>query len=154
MIFDSIRNFGKYLSLHPHFKDVDDFIKNNDISEMPEGRHQVNGHGAFVLVKEYFTKEISEAFLECHRKFIDIQILAKGAERIGVCNKDGCAEFPYDADKDLQKLEGELNFIKMNLDSFVIFFPDDAHMPELNLSDSQEKVKKIVFKVPVAGFAL
>lgn len=149
MIFDSLKNFGNYLSLHPHFKDVYDFINKNDMETVAEGRHKINGNGAFLLVKEYLTKDPSETFIECHRKFIDIQLLAKGVERIGICNKDGCREFPYDADKDLQKLEGELNFIKLGLNSFAIFFPDDGHMPELNNSDSQEKVKKIVFKVPV-----
>lgn len=151
MIFDSIKNFSNYLPLHPHFKDVYEFIRKNDMLNMAEGRHEVNGHGAFVLIKEYVTKDISETFLECHRKFIDIQILAKGIERIGICNKDGCREFPYDADKDLQKLEGELSFIKLDLGFFAIFFPDDGHMPELNQSNSREKVKKIVFKVPISS---
>jgi biofilm protein TabA len=119
------------------------------MATMAEGRHEVNGHGAFVLIKEYLTKDISETFLECHRKFIDIQILSKGLEKIGVCNKDGCKELSYDADKDLQKLEGELDFIKIDRNSFVIFFPDDGHMPELKYGNAPEKVKKIVFKVPV-----
>jgi YhcH/YjgK/YiaL family protein len=149
MIFDSIKNFGKYLPLHPQFKDVHDFINKNDLAAVADGRHEVNGLGAFVLVKEYLTKDISEAFLECHRKFIDIQLVAKGTERIGVCCKDGCREFPYDMEKDLQKLEGEMDFIKLNPNSFTIFFPHDGHMPELNQSDSQINVKKIVFKVPV-----
>jgi len=148
MVFDSIENFGNYLSLHPHFNDVYDFIKGKNIPEMAEGRYEVNSHGAFVLVKEYVTKDISETFVECHRKFIDIQILLKGIERIGICNKTECKGYAYDPDKDLQKLEGELNFIKMDKNYFVIFFPQDGHMPELNYGDLQEKVKKIIFKVP------
>lgn len=149
MIFDSVKNFRNYLCLHQHFNDVYDFIKKNDMLSMADGRYEVNGHGAFVLVKEYITKDSSETFIECHRKFIDIQILLKGVERIGVCNKAGCKESDYDAEKDLQKLKGELSFIKMDSNSFAVFFPDDGHMPELNYNNLKEKVKKMVFKVPV-----
>ena len=148
MIYDSLGNFGNYLCLHPHFNDVYDFIKGKNMPDMAEGRYEVNGHGAFVLIKEYVTKDISETFVECHRKFIDIQILLRGMERIGICNKAVCKEYAYDADKDLQKLEGELSFIKMDRNSVAIFFPDDGHMPELTYGDLKEKVKKIVFKVP------
>jgi YhcH/YjgK/YiaL family protein len=149
MVFDSMENFSNYLCLHPHFNNVYDFIKGNNMPDMAEGRHKVNSHGAFALVKEYVTKDISETFVECHRKFIDIQILLKGIERIGICSKAECKEYAYDPDKDLQKLEGELNFIKMDLKSFAIFFPSDGHMPELKYGDLKEKVKKIVFKVPI-----
>ena len=149
MIFDSMENFSNYLCLHPHFNNVYDFIKGHNMPDIAEGRHEVNGHGAFALVKEYVTKDISETFVECHRKFIDIQILLKGTERIGICSKAECKEYAYDPDKDLQKLEGELNFIKMDLNSFAIFFPSDGHMPELKYGDLKEKVKKIVFKVPI-----
>lgn len=148
MVFDSIENFSNYLCLHPHFNNVYDFIKGNNMSDMAEGRYEVDSHGAFALVKEYVTKDLSETFVECHRKFIDIQILLKGIERIGICNKAECKEYAYDPDKDLQKLDGELSFIKMDRNYFAIFFPHDGHMPELKYGDLQEKVKKIVFKVP------
>ena len=148
MVFDSMENFNNYLCLHPHFNNVYDFIKRNNMPDMAEGRYEVNGHGAYALVKEYVTKDISETFIECHRKYIDIQILLIGMERIGICNKAECKEYAYDPDKDLEKLEGELNFIKMDRKSFAIFFPCDGHMPELKYGDLQEKVKKIVFKIP------
>jgi YhcH/YjgK/YiaL family protein len=149
MIYDSIVNFGDYLSLHPHFKSVHAFMKENNPASMAQGKYEVNNQGVFVLISEYNTKEISEGFIECHRKYIDIQILLEGRERIGICNILECKEYPYDPDKDLQKLAGEVSFIKMAPKHFAIFFPRDGHMPQIKYGDLTEKVKKVVFKVPI-----
>ncbi|MBU2621706.1 MAG: YhcH/YjgK/YiaL family protein [Proteobacteria bacterium] len=149
MIYDSLVNFGDYLCLHPHFKSVYTFIKENNTAAMAEGKYEVNNQGAFVLISEYNTKEISEGFIECHRKYIDIQILLEGRERIGICNILECKEYPYDPDKDLQKLAGEVSFIKMVPKHFVIFFPRDGHMTQIKCGDFPQKVRKVVFKVPI-----
>ncbi|RPJ16919.1 MAG: DUF386 domain-containing protein [Desulfobacteraceae bacterium] len=153
MIYDSINNFTDYFSLHPHFRTAYDFMKKNDPSSMAEGKCEVNNNGIFALISEYNTKVISEAFIECHRKYIDIQILLEGREKIGVCNIQDCREYPYDSEKDLQKLAGEVSLINMIPGRFVIFFPRDGHMPQIQYGDFPEKVKKVVFKVPVEGFA-
>ena len=149
MIYDSLDNFGDYLCLHPHFKSVHAFIKKNNPAAMAEGKYEVNNQGAFALLSEYITKEISECFIERHRKYIDIQILLEGRERIGICNILECKEYPYDPDKDFQKLAGEVSFIKMAPNRFAIFFPRDGHMPQIKCGDLTERVKKVVFKVPI-----
>jgi len=149
MIYDSLGNFSNYLCLHPHFKSVHAFMKENNPASMAQGKYEVNDQGAFVLISEYNTKEISEGFIECHRKYIDIQILLEGRERIGICNILECKEDPYDPEKDLQKLAGEVSFIEMAPNRFAIFFPCDGHMPQIKYGDLTEKVKKLVFKVPI-----
>jgi len=122
-------------------------MKNNNPATMAVGKYEVNNQGTFALVMEYITKEISECFIECHRKYIDIQLLSEGREKIGICNIMECKEDPYDPDKDLQKLVGEVSFINMIPDRFAIFFPRDGHMPQIKYGDFPEKVKKVVFKV-------
>lgn len=149
MIYDSLGNLSDYLCLHPYFKNVYEFIKDNNLSAMAEGKYEVDKEGVFALISEYNTKEISEGFIECHRKYIDIQILLEGRERIGICNILECKEYPYDPDKDLQKLAGEVSFMKMSPDRFAVFFPRDGHMPQINYGDLRERVKKAVFKVPI-----
>jgi len=149
MVYDSLGNFGDSLCLHPHFKSIHTFIKEKNPAKMAEGKYEVNNHGVFALISEYNTKELSECFIECHRKYIDIQILLEGRERIGICNILECKEYPYDPDKDLQKLAGEVSFIKMAPNRFAIFFPSDGHMPQIKYGDLPERVKKVVFKVPI-----
>ncbi len=151
MVFDRLENFPLYLPLHAHFVDVWAFLKGNDPDNLPSGRHDINDRGAFALVSEYVTRPPAESFIECHRKYIDIQTLTRGAEAVGVCSRAACLELPYDADKDFLKLEGQTDRLTLRSGYFAIFFPDDGHMPMLQLGDQPEPVKKLVFKIPVAA---
>jgi YhcH/YjgK/YiaL family protein len=150
MIFDRLDNFPLYLPLHPHFADVWAFLEENNPDSLPPGRHEVNTRGTFVLVSEYATRQLAESFIECHRNYIDIQLLTRGAEAVGICNRIACREFPYDSEKDFLKLEGPTDRLTLNPGSFAVFFPDDGHMPMLQLEDTPVQVKKVVFKVPVS----
>jgi YhcH/YjgK/YiaL family protein len=150
MIFDRLDNFPLYLPLHPHFAEVWAFLEENDPDSLPPGRHEVNTRGTFVLVSEYATRPLAESFIECHRNYIDIQLLTRGAEAVGICNRSACREFPYDSEKDFLKLEGPTDRLTLNPGSFAVFFPDDGHMPMLQLEDTPLQVKKVVFKVPIS----
>jgi len=151
MIFDRLDNFPLYLPLHPHFADVWAFLKGNEPDTLPPGRHEVNDRGAFALVSEYATRPLAESFIECHRTYIDIQLLTRGAEAVGICCRNACRELPYDAEKDFLKLEGPTDRLTLKPGSFAVFFPDDGHMPMLQLDEMPAQVKKVVFKVPVAA---
>jgi YhcH/YjgK/YiaL family protein len=149
MILDSLDNFDKYICVHQGLKDAASFIGRDDLAELPSGKYEIGKNGVFALVSEYETKEISQCFIECHRKYIDIQFILTGQEKIGVCNKKDCAEDEYDEDRDFQKLHGEVDFINLTPGMFAIFFPHDGHMPLAQYADKPETVKKIVIKVPV-----
>ncbi|MCU7490808.1 MAG: YhcH/YjgK/YiaL family protein [Bacteroidota bacterium] len=148
MVFDSISNFYNYVSIHPQFSSVSGFLSVVNIAALPAGRHFVNEDGAFANVDEYKTKDISEGFIEFHKKYIDIQIILRGKEKIGICNKDSARELEFNEEKDFGKLEGKADFITLNENYFVIFFPHDGHMPQI-MAESPESVKKMVIKVPV-----
>lgn len=151
MIYDSLNNFGLYLCMHPQFTDVLSFLQNHEppLSALPPATYTINSSGAFALVSDYMSKPESEGFLEYHRKFIDIQILIEGRERIGVAHRDNCVEQSYLEEKDFGKLDGTVDYIMMNTHNFAIFFPQDAHMPQISCEDRSERVKKVVFKIPV-----
>jgi biofilm protein TabA len=151
MIYDSLNNFGMYLCLHPHFTGVLAFLKTHEgiLSDLMPGSYDINSRGAFASVSEYESKPESEGFLEYHRKYIDIQIIIEGREKIGVAQKDNCRDQGYLEEKDLGKLEGASDFILLDTSNFAIFFPQDAHMPQISCSDQRGKVKKVVFKIPV-----
>ena len=82
MIFDTLANAQKYYSLHSRFEDAFEFI-NKAISEnLPVGRYELDGKNLFALVQEYTTKNPEEAKNEAHRKYIDIQCVLSGEERM------------------------------------------------------------------------
>lgn len=149
MILDSLDNLNKYLCIHQDFIDAAGFIGRQDLAELPSGKYDIGNRGVFALVSEYKTKEITQCFIECHRKYIDIQMILTGREKIGVCNKKDCAEEAYIDDRDFQKLHGEVGFINLTPGMFAIFFPHDGHMPQAQYADKPETVKKIVIKAPV-----
>lgn len=151
MIFDRLENFPLYLPLHPHFADVQTYLQTCEPDALPVGRHEVNERGAFVLVSEYVTRSLAESFIECHRHYIDIQLLTRGAEGVGICSRSSGRELPYDAEKDFLKLEGATDLLTLRAGSFAIFFPDDGHMPMLQLAAGPKPVKKLVFKIPLAA---
>lgn len=151
MVYDSLNNFGMYRCLHPHFADVLDFLKKHEdaLPALISESYDINSSGAFASVSEYESKPESEGFLEYHRKYIDIQIVVAGKEKIGIARKDHCRDLGYEEERDLGKLDGIADFITMDVSNFAVFFPQDAHIPQISCSDQREKVKKVVFKIPV-----
>lgn len=146
MILDSISRFENYQSVHPLFSLVLQYLKSGQLNRLSMGNHEI-GQGARVGINKYMTK--SDSFVECHHRFIDIQMILSGVEKIGYTQKENCHQFPYEEDKDLQVLQGECDFFTIKPGMFVVFFPDDGHMPCIQEDSDPVEVTKVVFKIPV-----
>lgn len=145
MIIDNLSNAEKYISLHKDFKLVFDFLKNNDLSKLECGKHQLRGEEVFFNLQEYETKPTQK--LEAHKKYIDIQVVAIGEEFMGYTNIENTSlSEEYDAEKDVMFLTGNVDKLLATNKNFLIFYPEDAHMPALAV-DKQSKVKKAIFKI-------
>lgn len=149
MIFDALENLHIYTGIHPGFAHVQQFLSMTDLKSLAVGTYQVNEQGLFASVNEYTTKNMEDSFIECHSKYIDIQIITCGVEKIGVTQKKFCQHEPYMEENDLQKLTGSVDFITLFPSMFALFFPHDAHEPGVISGESPVSVKKIVFKIPV-----
>ncbi|MEZ4387016.1 MAG: YhcH/YjgK/YiaL family protein [Candidatus Krumholzibacteriia bacterium] len=147
MIHDRLENFGLYVGVHPLFGHVAAALASGRLTALGVGEHDL-GRGVRVGVSEYLTRPPGEGVLECHRRCVDIQIVASGRERIGVRHRDGCAAADYDEARDFQALVGEHDLLTLEPGSFMIFLPDDAHMPQLAVG-APAPVRKLVVKVPV-----
>ena len=147
MILDSLKNKEQYVALHPRFKQVFDYIDNNDVAALECGRHDIDGDNIFVNVQELDLKARSEARLELHRTYIDIHLLLKGpAEEFGWSEKTDClkAEAEFDEQKDVQFFTDEPQcFYSVGEGQFSILFPEDGHAPMLG----EGHVKKCIFKI-------
>lgn len=151
MIFDNLSNCGIYAVSHPLFREAFDFLGRPDLSSLQCGKIDIGTHGVFALLQEYDTRSVVEAFVECHRKYIDIQFIVRGEERMGFGMLPAAAEVSYDPEKDLGVTECRLDYLVIHEREFAIFFPQDAHSPGLDLEDGKRKVRKVCVKVPVAG---
>jgi YhcH/YjgK/YiaL family protein len=77
-------------------------------------------------------------------------MVVNGVEQIGICNKSECRSIEaFNAEKDLEKLEGKIDLITLRTGYFAVFFPQDGHVPGLKMGNKENRVKKVVFKVPV-----
>lgn len=147
MILDSLKNAAQYYSLHPRFKTVFDYIASHDLAAMECGRHDIDGDNIFVNVQELDLRPESEARLELHRKYIDIQLLLEGTDEIfGWSEKIDCVkpEAEFDVEKDVQFFTDVPQcFYSVKKGQFSILFPEDGHAPMLG----KGHVKKCIFKI-------
>jgi YhcH/YjgK/YiaL family protein len=86
--------------------------------------------------------------LEAHRRYIDIQMVMRGSEKMGYAHISGARpKSMYDEAKDIIFLDGNTDTLTVDATLFLIFYPQDAHMPALNVGAHPQQVKKAVFKV-------
>ena len=149
MILDSLKNKAQYAALHPRFKTVFDFFDNNDVAALPCGRHDIDGDNIFVSVQELDLRDVKDARLELHRKYIDIQLLLCGPEEgFGWSEKKDCLtpETEFDEAKDIQLFTDIPQcFYTVGQGQFTILFPEDGHAPMLG----EGHVKKCIFKIAI-----
>jgi YhcH/YjgK/YiaL family protein len=149
MVFDQLENAAQYVSLHPRLAKAFDYLRGTDLAQLSIGRHDIVGDEVFALVQEYRTRADAEGFWESHRRYIDVQYVASGAERMGYANIGKLkARQAYDVDKDLLIYDGQGDFFVVTAGMFTIFKPQDAHMPCLSPGEPTT-VRKVVIKVAV-----
>jgi len=149
MIYDSIKNLKLYTALGKRFKEAEEFIAGKHFKKTA-GRYELK-NGMYYMVQDYETKPDAEGFFESHKKFIDLQYIVKGKERHEVANSSTLkVRNRYDAEKDLVVYDGSGFGVILDKGYFVIYFPEDAHMPNMRVDKKPEKMLKVVFKIPVA----
>ncbi len=129
------------------------YLKNTDFSTMEKGVHEVQSKDILAIVDELTTKPVHELRPESHRRYIDVQYVWQGHERMGVTNDTGKYEVVEDRLKkdDVQFFRSVENetFIDVPIGTFAIFFPTDIHRPGC-IIDTPAEVKKVIMKVAVA----
>ena len=151
MIIDTLDHCRMYENLNPRFKAAFDFLQRPDIDTLPLGRIELDGKNLFAMIQTYETKSIQEGKLEAHKKYIDIQVLLQGQEFIGYAPLGGQpVAKAFDVEKDIGFYDGEAWFTLLRKGMFMVFFPQDAHLPG-RYTEKPLSVKKIVLKVAVSS---
>ena len=149
MILDKIENAGLYNGLSPLIDEGLKFITENDFRQIEPGKFYLKDTLLYAMVNEYMTKPANECKPEAHRKYIDIQFLVSGEEKIGFgtyYQQQPSEE--YNPEKDIVFFQEELPCFNIKEGQFAIFFPDDVHQPGIAVNDLSN-VKKVVVKVAV-----
>ena len=147
MIFDDFKNFDLY-NISPEIKN---FILNID-KDIKAGKYEIS-ENAYINIDEYETRDENTIKLEAHRKYIDIQFLIDGAERIYTTDIEGLeVSEKYNDEKDVefyQTPKRPLNLSYLTKNKFILLYPDDAHSPCINFDNLTRKVKKAVVKIKI-----
>lgn len=149
MIFDHIRNLGRYTAL-PFAGEIERFIADRDCSKIPDGEIEILGRDLFVRVAEYPTGPASEKKFEAHRIYADLQFVVSGREVMGVSLETaGRVAIPYDAKADILFVEEpEVSFpVTVSAGQFTVFYPGELHKPGCLAEGISGRVKKLVFKI-------
>jgi YhcH/YjgK/YiaL family protein len=149
MILDTLANADRYLALHPLFPRAFEFLRNTDLAALAPGRHVIDGEALFAIVEACPGRSRTEAKLECHRRYIDIQLVLEGTDEMGWRSLGECHApvDDYSVERDIRFFEDTpASWVATPAGSFCIFFPEDAHAPLV----SDGLVRKVVVKIAVA----
>ncbi len=128
-------------------------LRKLSLTDMPVGKYTIDSE-AYFTIQEYMTKNEVNCKFEAHKKYIDVHYMICGSERIKVCSCEKLnldTSYASDADVSLwvssDSLLSELEIV-LDSNSYVVLFPEHAHMPGLSVN-SEMKVKKAVLKVRI-----
>ncbi|OAQ40541.1 hypothetical protein A5893_06230 [Pedobacter psychrophilus] len=127
-----------------------EFMKNNDLEKMAPGKYPIDGENAYASITEIVDKPIEKTNWESHKKYIDLQYIISGTEKIGLApSATATITKPYNSEKDVANYKIDDGIFDIATPKvFYLFFPSNAHRP--NIMVNEEKVKKLVIKIKVA----
>ena len=152
MLLDTLPNAACFDALHPLFPEAFRFLRQPGLAAMPDGRHDILGHGRLcALVQSYETRPLDGGLLEGHRQCVDIQFILAGRETIGWAPfENQPVATPHDAARDIAFYHGPFQSLRLRANDFMILWPADLHLPMRHFAGVAEPVRKIVLKVRLA----
>jgi biofilm protein TabA len=148
MIIDKIDNIHRYLALAKGFPKAIEFLSRTDWNQLPADKYEIDNDRVYAMLAKEPGRKKGGALLEIHENYIDIQLVLAGTDEMGWKPASSC-EHPageYDIESDIQFFEDDPDFwIPVKQGFFVIFFPEDAHLPMI----SAGQIHKVVVKVAV-----
>lgn len=148
MIIDKLDKWKCY-SFGPAWNQAIEFLASLS-PDSEEKKYELQGKDIFAEVMRYETRSKDISVFETHRKYVDVQAVLSGREKIEIISRDELiVDTAYDESKDAElykRISGQTQ-IELSPGTFALFFPHDAHMPCLMAGNTAESVKKVVVKI-------
>jgi biofilm protein TabA len=147
----NIQEFAwQYHQNKKHWDEAFAFLKSHDLNSLTKGKYPIDSNFVYASVTEDPSKDMDKTSWESHRKYIDLQYVISGEEKMGLLPVVKAQVIkPYDENKDVANYVGDGPLQTATPQSFFIFFPTDAHRPNIT-PGGNKVVKKIVIKVTAA----
>ena len=147
MILDSLKNSALYENVNPRMKKAFELLASTDWTTMETGIHELDGKDIYVNVMERELKQKSDAKLEVHNEYIDIQVLVTGKEETFGWSERKDLRMPqgeFNAEKDIQFFDDvPQTYYTLRPGQFTVLFPEDGHAPMVG----EGTMRKIIVKV-------
>ena len=103
MILDAVSRLDRYAALNPLFLRAAEYLRRSDLNLMADGRYEISGEDAFLTLTRSSLRLSTEASLEAHRLYADIQIVLSGEEGYGWRSVASCTapRGTYCAERDI-----------------------------------------------------
>ena len=126
------------------------FLRDSDLTMLKPGKYPIDDDNAYASITEAPSKDFDKTTWESHRRYIDLQYIIKGKEKIGVAPVSTATVIkPYNEKSDAANYTADGQFYIAEPGTFYLFFPQDAHRPSIKV-DGYDVVKKLVIKIKVA----
>jgi YhcH/YjgK/YiaL family protein len=149
MIFSSIESNDTFAAYPEVIREVIEYLKRHDFVNAEPGTYEIQGNDIYAQVFDARTGRTEDIKPESHRRYLDIQFLAAGEEKLGFAPLDDeCEIDEHIKDRDLifYKKVGNEGFITAVPGCFSIFFPWDVHRPAVAVNEPMT-IRKVVVKV-------
>lgn len=144
MITGILKNRLRYQQLGENFQKAFDWLENNDICSLENGRYDIDGDNVYVYVQRYDTVDPEKYNLESHKHYADLHYIASGRERLLYTPEEraGTLIGEYNEQSDLAFWDGSCeSSIMLETGDFAIVYPEDYHMPKVSVEQNIPVVK-------------
>ena len=136
-----------YIKNNTYYLKAVEYIKEGKLGGLSAGTHTIDGDNLWVNIVETTLKPPTEARLEAHNRYIDLQVPLSADERFGIKPRSECgAETDVNMDNDIVFFDDPVNeTVLVKAGESITFTPDTAHAPLIG----DGPVKKAIFKIKV-----
>jgi YhcH/YjgK/YiaL family protein len=118
-----------------------------NLATLAPGKYPIDGENAYASITDVPTRTLDAAKWESHRKYIDLQYVIRGEEKIGVTPlASATVTVPYNEAKDGANYTADGVYYTATPQEFYLFFPSEVHRPNIKV-DGFDTDKKLVIKI-------
>ena len=88
MIVANLRNKSEYYGIHPELDKALDCLTPEFLEKVPTEKQLLDGEDLFVTKFHLETVPFEQTFFEAHKKYLDIQVVTEGWERVDIAHPD------------------------------------------------------------------
>lgn len=144
-------NISEFRSQYNKNKELYDlmfaFLATEDLAALPLGKTDIVPGRLSLTVSEYTPREAAKVGFESHRKFVDLQYVLRGNEKMGV-GYNAAVKKEYNPQRDVAWWAPEkVEYYPATPATFFLFFPADQHQPSVLADGDPIPSRKLVFKI-------